>query len=175
MNKQTLYWVRRILLVAMIGLIGFAFYRMMGQGAAPEVGDSAPSFALTTLAGEKSRLADLQGKAVVLNFWATWCEPCRREMPAMQTMYEKYKEQGLEIVAVNMAETEIAVSAFAQQYGFTFPIWMDKEQEAVQLYGIGPIPTTFFIDATGMIRQKATGSLELSQLEQYIRSILPRK
>jgi peroxiredoxin len=175
MHKQTLYWMRRILFVVMIGLISFAFYQMMAKENVPEVGDRAPSFTLTTLEGKKRSLHDLQGKAVLLNFWATWCEPCRQEMPAMQTAYEKYQDQGLEIVAVNMAETEIAVSAFAQQYGLTFPIWMDKEREAVQLYGVGGIPSTLFVDASGVIRHKAKGALDLSQLEQYIDPILPRK
>jgi peroxiredoxin len=161
----------------MVGLIGFALYQAVEQGESkkPEVGDEAPNFTLITLDGKEMSLKDLRGKAVMLNFWGTWCAPCREEMPAMQKAYEKYKDNGFEIVAINIAETDVAASSFAKQYGLTFPIWMDRDREAVRLYGIGPIPSSFFLDPNGVITKRVEGPLDVSQLELYINPILPRK
>ncbi|SEN08001.1 Peroxiredoxin [Lihuaxuella thermophila] len=174
MNKQVRYWMRRIIFLVLIAMIGFALFQLVGEGKNPEVGDEAPDFKLTTLDGKEMKLSQLRGKAVMLNFWASWCEPCRTEMPAMQKVYEKYKDQGFVIVAVNIAETDVAASQFAKQYGLTFPIWMDRDREAVRLYQIRPIPTSFFIDPEGMIRRKVEGPLDVSRLELYVNPILPR-
>jgi peroxiredoxin len=166
------YWVRWMLFVVMIGLIGFAFYQMSGHQK-PGIGDTAPFFTLTTLEGKQRSLHDSKGKVVILNFWGTWCEPCRQEMPVIQKMYETYHDKGLEVIAVNIAETAVSVSSFVQQVGITFPIWMDTEQEVMQLYGVGSIPSTFVIDPTGVIRYKIQGRLEVSQFERYIHPMLP--
>jgi peroxiredoxin len=174
-NKQVRYWMRRIIFLALIAMIGFALYQLAGQSKIPEAGDEAPDFKLTTLDGKEMKLSQLRGKAVMLNFWGSWCEPCRTEMPAMQQVYEKYKDEGFVIVAVNIAETDVAASQFAKQNGLTFPIWMDRDREAVKLYNIKPIPTSFFIDPDGIIRKKIEGPLDVSQLELYINAILPRK
>ncbi|MBA4494276.1 thiol-disulfide oxidoreductase ResA [Paenactinomyces guangxiensis] len=177
MNKQTRYWVRRILFFVMVVIIGVALYQAIQQGKSevPQAGDKAPDFQLTTLDGKEMKLSQLRGKAVMLNFWGTWCKPCRTEMPAMQQMYEKYKGSGFEIVAVNIAETDVAAASFARQYSLTFPIWMDRNRDVVNLYGIKPIPSSFFIDPQGVIRKKIEGQLNVNQLEVYINSVLPQK
>lgn len=176
MNKQTRYWVRRVIFIALIALIGVALYQVIqgGNQKQPQIGDEAPDFTLTTLDGKEASLSQLRGKAVMLNFWGSWCEPCRTEMPAMQEVYEKYKDQGFEIVAVNIGETDVAAASFAKQLGLTFPIWMDRDRDIVDLYHIGPIPSSFFIDAQGKIVRKVNGQLDTSQLELYINPILPR-
>lgn len=170
MKKQTRYWVRRVVFLVLIGLFTFALYHSLNRENAgkPIVGDEAPNFTLTDVHGKEVELADLRGKAVMLNFWGTWCEPCRTEMPAMQQMYEKYKGQGFEIVAVNIAETEIAVDSFAKQHGLTFPIWMDQDRDIVKQYKIGPLPSSLFINREGIITDRIEGALNVSQLEVYI-------
>jgi thiol-disulfide isomerase/thioredoxin len=175
-NKQTRYWVRRILLLAMMLMIAFALYQALrGQGGQPEEGQEAPDFQLTTLDGKQMSLQQLRGKGVLINFWGTWCPPCRSEMPVLEKAYEKYRDQGFEIVSVNIAETDVAVASFAKQYGLTFPIWMDRERDVVRLYKINPIPTSFFVDPNGVIVKKVEGPLNLDQLDLYIHQILPQK
>lgn len=177
MNKKVRFWVRRILFFLMVGLIGWALYQSFSQDQAsrPEVGEVVPDFALTTLDGKEGKLSDLRGKAVMINFWASWCEPCRTEMPAMQEAYEKYKDQGFEIVAVNIAETEVTANSFARQYGLTFPIWMDKDREVTRLYKIGPIPSSLFVDPNGKIVYRYEGPVNVSQLDSIIQPMLPKK
>ena len=143
------------------------------------VGDQAPDFELPQISknneAETIRLSDLKGKGVMLNFWATWCKPCEREMPYMQELYPKYKELGIEIVAVSLDSTELVVDRFIDKYDLTFPIPHDKSGEIRDLYKVGPIPSTFFINSEGEIVEYVSGELSLERLEWYLRNILPEK
>ncbi|MGA9174537.1 MAG: thiol-disulfide oxidoreductase ResA [Thermoactinomyces sp.] len=176
MNKQTRYWVRRVLFLFMVALVGLALYQAMNRDHAdkPDVGETAPDFQLETLDGKQMKLSDFKGKAVLLNFWGSWCDPCRKEMPVLEQAYKEYKNKGFTIVAVNIAETNVAASAFARQYGLTFPILMDRDRDVVDLYKVGPIPTSLLIDPKGKITKRVEGPLIQGQLELYINSILPR-
>jgi peroxiredoxin len=177
MNKQTRYWVRRILFLVLLGLFAFALFQALNRENAgkPVVGDEAPNFTLTNLQGEEVDLKSLRGKAVMINFWGTWCPPCRSEMPAMQKMYEKYRQQGFEIIAVNIAETEVAVDSFAKRYGLTFPIWLDRDRDVVKQYKIGPLPSTLFLNREGIITDRVEGALDQARLEYYILKALNQK
>jgi peroxiredoxin len=177
MKKTTRLWVRAILLIVMVGLIGFALYEATTQqnGRKPETGQEAPNFTLTSLTGQEVQLRDLRGKAVMLNFWGSWCEPCRSEMPTLQKMYTKYRNQGFEVVGINIAETDVAAEQFIRQYELTFPIWMDRDRGVVRLYRIGPIPSSIFIDSQGKITYIKDGPLSVGELETHILPILPRK
>ncbi len=115
------------------------------------VGQEAPDFVLQDLRGNEYRLSDYRGKGVFLNFWGTWCEPCKTEMPYMEKQYRKYKDQGVEILAVNVGETDLAIEKFAKQYQLSFPIVVDKSGEVQKAYGIYPLPATFLIDPEGKI------------------------
>lgn len=176
MAKQTRYWVRRIVFLILIGMVGFTIYQMTvgSEPKQPNVGDIAPDFELQTLDGKKMRLSDLKGKVVMLNFWATWCPPCKQEMPVMQEAYQKYKDQGFEIAAVNIGETDVAVQSFAKTQGLTFPIWLDYNKDITRQYKIGPIPSSFFIDANGIVAKKNEGPVNLAQLSGYIQELLPK-
>lgn len=174
MNRNTRYWVRRILFLVMLGLIGYALYHTVIQDERNQlaVGEKAPNFELSTLDGKTIKLSDYQGKVILLNFWGTWCEPCRTEMPALQKAYEKYHKDGFVVLSVNIAETDVAVSSFANQYGLAFPVLMDRNRDVTRLYNVGPIPSTFFIDRDGKISKKVEGPLHLNQLREYILPIL---
>ncbi len=130
-----------------------------GQIPAPRQGFLAPDFRLQTIEGESLRLADLRGQAILLNLWATWCPPCRAEMPAIQKMYEEYKEQGLIVLAVNMTvqDDPSAIQPFVRQYGLTFPILLDSEGVAARQYELRSLPSSFFIDRQGIIREIVIG------------------
>ncbi|GHT82759.1 hypothetical protein FACS1894137_02270 [Spirochaetia bacterium] len=114
-------------------------------------------FTVPLLNGGTRQLSALRGKVVVFNIWATWCPPCRAEMPSMEALYQKYKDKGLEILAVDSGEEEQDVARFIRQYGFTFPIGLDVSGEITEPYGTGYIPTTYIIDRQGKIISQIVG------------------
>jgi thiol-disulfide isomerase/thioredoxin len=110
----------------------------------------APDFTLPTLSGEAIRLADLRGKVILLNFWATWCGPCRAEMPVIEALYQRYKDRGLEVVAVNLDILSTAgVAAFVQEVGVTFRVGLDPSWSIARAYRVLGLPTTYLIDRAG--------------------------
>jgi peroxiredoxin len=125
----------------------------------PEVGYLAPDFALPNLDGKTVRLSDLRGKkGVFINFWATWCPPCRLEMPTMEQAYQEYKSRGLEILAVSIdVGPKSVVKNFMQELRLTFPALLDPEREVMYLYRLFSIPVSFLIDKRGIIRFKELG------------------
>lgn len=111
----------------------------------------AESFALSTLGGPSVSLSDYRGRVVLLNFWATWCAPCVLEMPSIQTLYDTYQEQGLEVVAVNVQEDRDIVAAFVEEHGFSFPILLDSNGRTTSTYAVRGLPTSYLIDRTGKL------------------------
>lgn len=137
-------------------------------------GDLAPNFTLTTLDGKTVKLSDYQGKKVILNFWATWCPPCRAEMPHMQNYYEDFAEdEGVEILAVNLTDgdTREKVEDFVADYGLTFPILMDEEGMAGKTYQAVTIPTSYMIDTSGKIQHKIVGPMDDQMIADYISNL----
>lgn len=137
-------------------------------------GEQAPDFELTTLEGEPIRLSELQGKKVILNFWATWCPPCKAEMPHMQNFYEDYAEtENVEIVAVNLTsgDREASVEEFVKDYGLTFPIPMDVEGEVGQKFQAVTIPTSYIIDTNGLIQHKIVGPMDETMIQDFVSNI----
>ena len=132
-----------------------------GQGARspelPREGFTAPGLTLQTLDGETITLSDLHGQAVLINFWASWCPPCRNEMPAIQQVYEEYRDEGFIVLAVNSQEQDARVAAFAEPLGLTFPILIDRDGSVFDDYQVAALPTTFFVDRAGVIRGVTTG------------------
>ena len=122
------------------------------------IGHVAPDFTLTNIAGQQVSLSQYRGKIVVLNFWATWCPPCREEMPSMEALYQKYKDQGLVMLAVNVDENgESAVKKFLMKTPYSFPILLDSENVAQNIYGVFRFPESFIIDREGVIVEKIIG------------------
>ena len=117
-------------------------------------------FELQDLAGKNVKLSSLRGKVVFLNFWATWCGPCRSEMPSMQRMYEKLGGQGLEILAVDLQEGKDQVQSFARELGLRFPILLDSTGVVGAQYNARAIPTTYLFDRKGFIFARAVGARE---------------
>jgi len=117
-------------------------------------------FTLPNLDGGTTSLSANKGKVVILNFWATWCPPCRAEMPSMETLYRLYKDQGLEILAVDLREDEKTVRQFINSSGHTFPVLLDLNGVTANMYGIEAIPTSFILDREGLIIARITGSIQ---------------
>ncbi len=127
--------------------------------AAPRPGFLAPDFELPLLDGGTAKLSDYRGHHVVLNFWATWCPPCRAEMPAIIKEYTRYKDKGLIVLAIDQSEPEEKVRAFRDAYGMPFPILLDKSMRVADMYRIRSLPTTYFITPDGTIIDKVEGMM----------------
>jgi peroxiredoxin len=161
-NNKALWWgLMALLLVAGTAWIGLS--RVPVESAAaddlalPRQGFTAPDLTLQTLDGETVTLSELRGQAVLINFWASWCPPCRNEMPAIQQVYEEYRDEGFTVLAVNSQEQEARVTAFAEPLGLTFPILIDRDGSVFDDYQVAALPTTFFVDRAGVIRGVTTG------------------
>ena len=150
-----------------------------GRKPAAEVGRAGPDFSLETAQGGVLRLSDLQGQPVLLNFWASWCPPCRIEMPELVAAYERYQSQGLVIVGVNLQEADGKVLEFARDFGMTFPIVIDRDSEVADVWRLGGpvkgIPTSYFIDEAGVIRAFYYGPMTEEALEERLAQILPEE
>ncbi|GIN90901.1 peroxiredoxin family protein [Siminovitchia terrae] len=137
-------------------------------------GKMAPDFELVTLNGETVKLSDYRGKKVILNFWATWCPPCRAEMPHMQNFYEQNKDNGIEIVAVNLTKMDkgrMEIDKFVKEYGLTFDIPLDEEGDIGMQYQAFTIPTSYIIDTNGKIASKVVGPMDEPTMESLTNEI----
>ena len=135
---------------------------------APRQGARAPLFTLTSLEGQTVNLDDYRGKNVLLTFWATWCAPCRFEMPALQDRYENTE---LIVLGINFDESEEAVSVFVEELALTFPILMDPGASIQKLYQVRGYPTSVMIDEDGVIQIVHIGFLDESQLNTYLMEV----
>ena len=134
-----------------------------------ELGQPAPDFRLATPDGGTISLSDFRGKTVILNFWATWCAPCRAEMPDLQRVYEERLEAGdLVVLAVNLQENATQVNAFIEEFELTFPVAIDAQGEVAEQYGLLGLPGTFFIDAAGVLRSRVLGPVVGDRLAEGI-------
>ena len=131
-------------------------------------GTEMVDFELQDLSGSTRRLSDFKGKVVFLNFWATWCGPCRFEMPSMERLYRSLKSKGLEIVAVNLQEDRKSVQRFVDEYGLSFPVLLDTAGRIGAAYGARSIPTTYVVDRDGFVIAGTIGTREWDT-EDYIR------
>lgn len=169
---------RTLVLALLIAALLFAVVTNMNKDRELyRVGDKAPNFGLQQINKnneiENIRLSDLEGKGVMLNFWATYCKPCEAEIPYMQSLYDDYGEEGIEIVAVSLDLTENVIHQFISKHDLTFPVVHDKTSEVMDLYKIGPIPSTLFIDKDGIIVDRVAGALTLDKLEEHFLEIQP--
>ncbi len=134
----------------------------------------APEFELKGEDGTLYRLSDYRGQVVILNFWATWCPPCREEMPSMERAWQKIKEKGIVIIAVNVGEDEDTIFAFTGEYPVTFPLPMDIDGAVIKKYPVVGLPTTYIISPEGIVTHRAVGPREWdhSQLLDQLRNML---
>lgn len=137
----------------------------------------APNFSLPDLDGQAHRLSDHYGQVVLLNFWTSWCPPCREEMPALQAVYDQYNEQGFTVLGVNLFQLDDRgeIETFVSELGISFPILLDTESIVYQQqYLVIGIPTSVFIDRTGMIAEIIVGAVPLDTLESLVLEFMQR-
>lgn len=131
----------------------------------------AKDFKLKDLNGKELSLSDLKGKKVFLNFWATWCPPCRAEMPEIEKLYQETKNSDLVIVAVDIGEPLSDVKTFIDNNKYNFKVLLDSDQSISEQYGISAIPTSFFIDKEGNIVSKTMGEMNIDQMKEHIKTL----
>ncbi len=182
---------KELVMVILGGLIGIVIVAIVwvisGRMATPimpaaaETNRAAPAFTLPRLGGGKLQLADLKGKIVVVNFWGTWCEPCKAETPALEAAYLQLHSQGVEFVGVNLRHQEALgaagdadVANFVEKYGVTYPVVFDIKGEISQKYQISPIPVSYFLDTQGNIRYVYIGTLTTADTVELVRRLQPK-
>ena len=171
-------WLAAALLVFVLGGVWLWWSRVpaeqqpVNRPAEPAVNHPAPDFTLATLNGEQFTLSEQRGTPVVLNFWATWCGPCQRELPALQAAAERYAGR-VAFVGIDQAEPVETVQKYVDEMGLTFTIPLDKEQSTASRYNVMGLPTTFFIDSEGVIRHLWMGEMSSITLEEGIARIIP--
>ncbi len=144
-RKRRRFFIRTAILTILAAAVVYTLYGHLtsDEKKALASGDIAPDFVLEDLNGKPYRLSDYRGKGVLLNFWGTYCKPCKDEMPAMDRQYQIYKDQGVEILAVNVGEAELAIEKFINDYDLTFPVIVDESGDVQRAYGIFPLPATY--------------------------------
>jgi thiol-disulfide isomerase/thioredoxin len=133
---------------------------------------SSPKLTLEDLSGLPVSLDDYLGKVVLVNLWATWCPPCREEMPALQAFYEDHKADGFVLVAINQEEPRELVEPFVKEFGLTFPVWLDLDYQAEREFNTQSLPSSFVIDRTGRVRLMWFGSISKKNLEKYVTDVI---
>jgi len=150
-----------LLLTALAGLPTLDGWSMGSR--VPIVGTTAEDFQLVDLTGTTHSLGQYRGKVVLVNFWATWCKPCTTEMPAMQACYDKLREKGFVVLAVNELEDDAKVQEHITQYRHTFPVLMDRDNRVANQFGVYGLPVSVFIDEKGVVQEYIKGGLLTEQ------------
>lgn len=173
--KKRRFWMRTVILGLLVIAVGYSLYANLTKDKVQkvEVGEKAPDFALVDLNGQKHQLSDYKGQGVFLNFWGTFCKPCEEEFPYIDNQYEHFKDKGVQVIAVDVGETEFAVRQFVERHELTFPVVIDQNEEVQTAYGINPLPITFLIDKNGTVVKSHMGQLTEAMVHDYMKQIQP--
>ncbi|MFD1031560.1 thiol-disulfide oxidoreductase ResA [Metaplanococcus flavidus] len=168
-KKRLIYRVSVLgLLAAMVFYAAYQGIKEEPETAMTSHGNDAPNFAGVTLAEEMLVLSnEIEGKTLI-NFWGTWCEPCKREMPALETAYTQYKEDGFKVISINLGQSEFVTNQFVDQYKLTFPVMIDSDGSIKEAYSVHNLPASFLVDENGVIEQIHEGELSEEMLEGWI-------
>jgi len=158
-----------VVLVAFLGLLGWG---LVNAQKSPITSGAAPDFTLTSFYGKTLTLSKLQGKVVVVNFWASWCPPCRVEAPYLEQTWRKYKDRGVVFVGVDYADTEPNALAYIKEFDITYFNWPDLGTRISQSYNIKGVPETYYVARNGEVRGNTIGPLSPPQLDQKIDGLL---
>jgi cytochrome c biogenesis protein CcmG/thiol:disulfide interchange protein DsbE len=169
-------WLPLIATVILAALLALLYYGLTTQrletGIVPPPNATAPDFSLTTFDGQTVHLADLRGKPVVVNFWASWCVPCQDEQPTLQTLAKQYQPRGVVFIGVDIQDTRHDALGFLQQYGVTYPEVVDPTGAVYINYGVVGVPETYLISRSGTISQKIVGPVDASTLAASLGELL---
>jgi peroxiredoxin len=164
-------------------LIGFAFVMMafpksrsnaesLPSVEPVSVNFAAPELSLENLTGSTEALTDYRGSVVLVNNWATWCPPCKAEMPTLAAYYNEHRSEGFTIIAIEAGDPVDVVSPFVQSYNLEFPVWLDPNGASLRAFGNGTLPSSYVIDRSGTVRYAWTGEINREMLEKYLDPLL---
>ena len=143
-----------------------------GRSGETRVGKPAPEFSIPLLGGGEFRSADHRGSPMIINFWASWCPPCRQESPGFERVWQKYQDQGIQIVGVDIQDTEEDALGYVREFGLSFPNGRDTDGKITVEYGVIGLPVTFFISADGVVEGRWVGALPEDRLESWTQALL---
>ncbi|MBD8027145.1 thiol-disulfide oxidoreductase ResA [Ureibacillus sp. Re31] len=175
-KKKKRRYLRAVILVILFGAIVFTIYSTFTKEKVEvlQEGDMAPDFELVDMNGHTHRLSDYKGQGVFLNFWGTWCKPCEREFPVINNYYKAYQNDGVQVLAINIAESNFTVQKYVDNKGLTFPVLIDKTKSVMSAYNINPLPTTFLINPEGEIEKIITGEMTDEMILNHMKQIMPK-
>jgi cytochrome c biogenesis protein CcmG/thiol:disulfide interchange protein DsbE len=169
-------WSCRILVVLGLAVVltaGACTNSSLDAPAGVGVGRQAPNLQLESLDGHQVSLADYAGQVVLINFWATWCPPCKEEIPAIERAYEAHRDEGFMVLGINDGEALGVVQAFAGELGITYPVLIDRRRDVAAQYRRRGLPLTVIVDRAGVIQVRHEGYLTAGQLDRYLSRLLP--
>jgi peroxiredoxin len=174
-EKRQRLVLRSIILLVLFLAAGYTLYQNVlskEAGTKAMLNEKAPEFALQSLDGKKTKLSEYSGKPVLINFFATWCTPCKNEMPAIQSTYEKFKDDGFTVLAVNLSEPKVSVRNLKEQLGTDFTILLDNKNAVESLYDVYKIPSSFFVDPSGKIVRVYEGEMSRKNLNAWVSELV---
>ncbi len=158
-----------VAIILVLSLMGYAIFgNRIVIKKSPLIGNQAPDFTLALFDGSAVKLSDLKGKAILLNFWASWCIPCRDEAPALESSWMKYRDKQVAFLGVNLWDDDANALSYVKKYGGAYPNGKDPDGQIGVDYGVAGVPETFFIDPTGKITEKYTGPLSEEIIDYYL-------
>ncbi|QAY66199.1 redoxin domain-containing protein [Paenibacillus protaetiae] len=167
--------VQIVILLAVLIIGGYAIGTTLfaaGDGQIPKVGGKPADFKLVDLQGNVHALSDYKGKPIVINFWGSFCPPCVQEMPEFEQQYQKWKDKGLVILAINLSEDTLTVNNFVRQFDLHYPILRDVNRKTEHSYGLRSYPTTFFVKPDGSIMDIMVGGMSQSDIDERVERLL---
>ncbi len=171
-ERSKLPWGKALAYGAVLGLLALLGWGLAKAQAGPRSEGPAPDFTLTTFDGDTYTLSELRGQVVVINFWASWCPPCRDEAPYLEATWRAYKDQGVVFIGVDYVDTEPEALAYIAEFDITYPNGPDIGTRIAQAYRIQGVPETFFVAKDGTLRGVKIGPLAPPELEQRIDALL---
>ena len=175
-RRLRLGWGNLVLLAGVMSLAAVLAIQLARQNATQPTGGAAPEFSLRTFAGEDLQLSDLRGRVVLLNFWASWCPPCRDEAPDLAALYRDFQDAGLTIIGINILESSQAkAQEFIREFGISYPNGEDTGQFIAKLYRVEAPPENFLIDKRGNIHRFVLGAVSYDDMSASVRALLAER
>jgi len=161
-----------LVVIALVGVLLYGFVNKGTQAGSMLDGKPAPDFTLNLFDGRSITLSDLKGKPVLINFWASWCGPCRDEAPVLERGWRAYKDKGVIFIGVDVRDEEKAALAFIKEFNITYPNGPDTTNRISINYGVTGVPESFFVNRDGVVIRRHVGATNEQQLKRYIEEIL---
>ena len=164
-----------VLVLALFAVLAFGLANRSsatGRSGMTRIGKPAPQFAMKLLGGGEFQLSDHEGRPLVINFWASWCPPCRQESPAFERQWRRYRDTGIQFVGVDIQDDISDAEAYVREFGLTFPNGLDPDGKITIDYGVIGLPVTFFVGSSGMVEGRWVGAIPEEKLEEWVKTLV---